>query len=102
MYQIPDLYDLSETYPEVKEYLSSFTYAWEALKGIKDLILAIGAHLSEEEYDHPAEGVWIAKTAKIFPTAYIGAPCITGPETEVRQGAFIRGSALVGKGCVVG
>jgi len=102
MYTINDLYDLEHTYPEAKEYLSQFTYPWEALKGIKDLILKIGAALPEEEFDHPAEDVWIAKDAKVFPSAYIGGPCIIGHRTEVRHCAFIRGSALVGSDCVVG
>jgi len=102
MYTIKDLYDLEHTYPEAKEYLSQFTYPWEALKGIKDLILKIGASLSGDEFDHPAEDVWIAKDAKVFPSAYIGGPCIIGHRTEVRHCAFIRGSALVGDDCVVG
>lgn len=102
MVTIQDLYDLENTYPEVKEYLSKFTYPWEALAGIKDLILAIGANLSEEEFDHPEETVWISKSATVFKTAYIGPCTIIGPETEVRQCAFIRGNALVGSKCVVG
>ena len=78
------------------------TYPWEVLDGIKDFILALGETLSPEEFDHPAEGVWIARDAKIFPSAYIGAPCIIDHEAEVRHCAFIRGSAIVGKGAVVG
>lgn len=97
---INDLYDLSHSM--AGEYLSQFTYPWEALDGIKELILKIGATLSEDEYDHPSEDVWIAKDAKIYPNNYIGGPCIIGHETEVRPGAFIRGSALVGTKCVVG
>ena len=87
---------------QVKEYLSKFTYPWEALSGITDLILEIGKTLPEDEFDHPSEDVWIAKDAKVFATAYIGGPCIIGHKTEVRQCAFVRGSALVGEGCVVG
>lgn len=97
---INDLYDLSHSM--AGEYLSQFTYPWEALEGIKELILQIGASLDEKEYDHPAYDVWIAKDAKIYPNNYIGGPCIIGHETEVRPGAFIRGSALVGNKCVVG
>lgn len=99
MYTIKDLYDLDHTL--AKEYLSKFTYPWEALKGIKDLILEIGPTLGEE-YDEVSTNVWVHKTAKVFPTAYIGEPCIIGPGTEVRHCAFIRGSALVGADCVVG
>lgn len=98
--KISDLYDLSHT--DAKEYLEGFTYPWEALKGISDFIIKLGNTLSPDEYDNPSENVWVHKTAKVFPTAYLGAPCIIGAETEVRHGAFVRGSALVGKNCVVG
>ena len=99
MYTIKDLYDLDHTL--AKDYLSQFTYPWEALKGIKDFILELGPTLGDD-YEQVAENVWVHKTAKVFPSAYLGAPCIIGPETEVRHGAFIRGSALVGANCVVG
>jgi len=84
------------------KYLEKKTYPWEVLKDIKDIILEIGPTLDKEEYDNPKEGVWIAKSAKVFDSAYIGSPCIIGPDTEVRHCAFIRGSALVGASCVVG
>ena len=100
MYTIRDLYDLSHT--AAADYLAGFTYPWEALAGIKNLILQLGEALDPAEYDQPSPGVWVHKTATVFPTAYLGAPCIIGPETEVRHCAFIRGSALVGAGCVVG
>ena len=99
MYTINDLYDLDHTL--AKDYLSQFTYPWETLKGIKDMILALGATLGDD-YEEVSEHVWVHKTATVFPSAYLGAPCIIGPETEVRHGAFIRGSALVGANCVVG
>ena len=97
---ISELLDLTHTM--AGEYLSRFRYPWEALDGIKELILALGSQLSPEEYDQPQEHVWIHKTAVVAPTAFLGAPCIIGPETEVRHCAFIRGSALVGARCVVG
>ena len=100
MCTIDNLYDLSHTL--AANYLQGFTYPWEALKGIKETILSLGAALPEEEYDRPQSDVWIHKTAKIAPTAYIAGPCIIGPESEVRHCAFIRGSALVGVKCVVG
>ena len=100
MYTINDLYDLNHTI--AKDYLSKFTYPWEALKGIKDLIVSLGQSLSNDEYEQVAENVWVHKTAKVAPTAYLGSPCIIGVETEVRHCAFIRGSALVGNNCVVG
>ena len=90
-------------YPTLaREMLEGCTYPWEALDKIKDTILAIGATLSLDEYDHPAEDVWIAKDAKVAKTASITGPCIIGKGTEVRQCAFVRGNALVGDGAVVG
>ena len=85
-----------------KDMLEGCTYPWEALEKIHDTILEIGATLSLDEYDHPAEDVWIAKDAKVYPTTSITGPCIIGKGTEVRPGAFIRGNVLVGDGAVVG
>ena len=99
MLKTRDLYDLKCSI--AGEYLSGFEYPWEALKGIKDLILTLGPTLGEE-YTETAPTVWVHRTAKIFPSAYLGAPCIIGANTEVRHCAFIRGSALVGENCVVG
>ena len=82
-------------------YLSGFTFPWQALKGIKDLILNLGPTLGEA-YTEVAPAVWVHNTAVVAPTAYLGAPCIIGAGTEVRHCAFIRGSALVGENCVVG
>jgi NDP-sugar pyrophosphorylase family protein len=93
------LYDLDHT--DAADYLARYEYPWEALKGIKDLILTLGPGLGDD-YTEVSPQVWVHKTAKIFPSAYLGAPCIIGADTEVRHCAFIRGSALVGKGCVVG
>lgn len=98
--KITDLFDLSHT--AAAEYLRRFTYPWEALKGISNLIIELGNSLDPDEYDNPSENVWIHKTAKVFPSAYIGSPCIIGAGTEVRHCAFIRGSALVGENCVIG
>ena len=99
MYTITDLYDLDHTL--AADYLKGFTYPWEALKGIKELILKLGSTLGDD-YEEVKPQVWVHKTATVFPTAYLGAPCIIGPNTEVRHGAFIRGTALVGADCVVG
>ena len=95
-----ELLDLSHTI--ANEYLNQFEYPWEALDGIKDAILKLGSELPETEYDEIQPNVWVHKTATVFPSAYLGAPCIIGPESEVRHCAFIRGSALVGAKCVVG
>lgn len=98
--EIKNLFDLNNTL--AKEYLSNFTYPWEALKGISNLIIELGNKLDKNEYNLVNENVWIHKTAKIFPSAYINGPCIIGENTEVRHSAFIRGAALVGDGCVIG
>ena len=100
MYKIPELYDLQHTL--AADYLSKFTYPWEALKGIKELILQLGETLNKDDFLEIAPTVWVHKTAKVAPTAYLGAPCIIGAGTEVRHCAFVRGSALVGENCVVG
>ena len=99
MVTIQQLFDLDHT--QAKEYLSQFTYPWEALKGIKEFILQLGSTLGSD-YQEVSPQVWVHKTATVAPTAYLGAPCIIGAGTEVRHCAFIRGSALVGENCVVG
>ena len=100
MYTIQNLFDLSHTL--AAGYLAAFTYPWEALKGIKDMILELGAKLDPAEYQEISPQVWVHNTAIVAPTAYLGSPCIIGANTEVRHCAFIRGSALVGENCVVG
>ena len=97
--KILDLFDLTHT--KAAPFLSGFSYPWEALSGIQNFILELGASLGED-YTEISPQVWVHTTAKIAPTAYLGAPCIIGQNTEVRHGAFVRGSALVGDGCVVG
>ena len=94
------LYDLSHSLSG--DYLRQFTYPWEALSGIKNLIVDLGQKLPCDAYTQVSEQVWVHNTAKVAPTAYLGAPCIIGANTEVRHGAFIRGAALVGENCVVG
>ena len=93
------LFDLNHTL--AGNYLARFTYPWQALDGIKELILSLGPALGEG-YQERTPQVWVHETAQVAPTAFLGAPCIIGPHTEVRHCAFIRGSALVGAGCVVG
>ena len=97
---VKELYTLEETI--AKEIFDGVTYPWEVLPKIHDFILKLGKTLSEEEYDHPSEEVWIAKSATVAPTAYIHGPAIIGKEAEVRHCAFIRGNAIVGEGAVVG
>ena len=99
MLTVNDLYDLSHS--AAGDYLKGFTYPWEALSGIKQLILSLGQHLGDD-YEQVKPQVWVHKTATVAPTAFLGAPCIIGAGTEVRHCAFVRGSALVGENCVVG
>ena len=97
---IKDLFDLNHTL--AKSYLSSYRYPYEALTGIKDLIINLGKNLDKDEYLEIKENVWAHKSAVIAKTAYIGSPAIIGENTEIRHCAFIRGSALVGNNCVIG
>lgn len=98
--EIRSLFDLSRT--AAAPLLSTLTYPWEALPKIGELILQIGGSLSAEAYERRGENVWVHRTAVVFDSACLHGPAIIGPRTEVRQGAFIRGNALVGEGCVVG
>lgn len=98
--KIEALFDLTQTAAE--DLLVQFEYPWEVLPHIKDFILELGATLSPEEYNQLADDIWISKEATIAPSAHISGPCIIMSCTEVRHCAFIRGSALVGKDCVVG
>ena len=98
--KIKNLYNLDETI--AKELLESVTYPWEALPKIEEFILKIGEKLDKEKYEKKGENIWIAKSAKIAPTAYINGPAIIGENAEIRHCAFIRGKAIVGEGAVVG
>ena len=99
--KISELYqDLNQTL--AKELLESKTYPWEVLPLISEFIIKLGSTLSEEEDAKRGENVWVAKSAKVAPTAFINGPAIIGKEAEVRHCAFIRGNALVGEGAVVG
>ena len=100
MLKTKELFDFEKSL--AGEYLQNFEYPWQALAGLKAEIERLGKTLDKSEYEERSAGVWVHRTAKIAPTAYLGAPCIIGENTEVRHCAFIRGSALVGKGCVVG
>lgn len=99
-FTIEKLLDLKETI--ASELFEGKTYPWEVLPEIKDFILKLGKTLDPEEYEYKEGDIWIAKSAKIAPTACINGPAIIGKDTEVRHCAFIRGNAIVGEGCVVG
>lgn len=98
--KICKLYDLTHT--QAKEFLSEFTYPWECIKNLKDFIAKFGRALNKEEYKEVSPEVWIHRSARISETSKILAPCIIGAETEVRHCAFIRGSVIIGKNCVIG
>lgn len=97
--RIEDLFDLSHT--AAGNYLSRFSYGYEALDGLADFIRAYGKTLGED-YTEISPEVYVAKDAHIAPSAVIEAPTVIGHRTEVRPGAFIRGSALIGDDAVVG
>lgn len=97
---VKELYTLEETI--AKELFEGVTYPWEVLPNIGGFIVSLGSTLSEETYEKRGDNIWIAKTAKVAPTASITGPAIIGEHAEVRHCAFIRGNALVGEGAVVG
>ena len=98
--KIANLYDLSHTI--AKEYLEQFTYPWEALKGIADFIRKLGPTLDKEIFEQRGEDIWVARSAKVADTACLNGPLIIDEEAEIRHCAYIRGSAIIGKGSVVG
>ena len=98
--KIENLYNLNETI--AKDIFEGCTYPWEVLPKIEEFIIALGKTLSKDEYIEKEGNIWIAKTAKVAPTAYIAGPAIIGKDAEVRHCAFIRGKAIVGEGAVVG
>ena len=100
MIKIKDMYSLDETI--AADLFKDKDYPWEVLKSIGDFIVELGNKLPEDEYRKVGDNVWIAKDAKVFDSACINGPCIIDHDSEVRQCAFIRGNAIVGKKCVVG
>ena len=98
--EIKELYDLTQTI--AGEYLARFTYPWEALDGIKDFITALGPALDPDIYEKRGEDRWVAKSATVAPTACLNGPLIIDENAQIRHCAYIRGSAIIGKGSVVG
>ena len=98
--KIINLYTLEETI--AGEYLAQFTYPWEALAGIGDFIRKLGPTLDKEKYEQRGDDIWVAKNATVFESAYLHGPLIIDEEAEIRNCAFIRVKAIVGKGSVVG
>ena len=98
--EIKDLYDLEQTI--AKDIFEGATYPWEVLPKIKEFIIELGRSLPADVYEEKGENIWIAKSAKVAPTACLNGPLIIDEEAEIRHCAFVRGSAIVGKGAVVG
>ena len=98
--KIKNLYNLDETI--AKDIFKDATYPWEVLPKIEEFIINLGKTLDKDEYEEKGENIWIAKSAKVAPTAYIAGPTIIGRNAEIRHCAFIRGKAIVGEGTVVG
>ena len=98
--KIENLYDLNQTI--AKDIFNGATYPWEVLPKIENFIIELGNTLSEDEYEKREDNIWIAKSAKVAPTAYIKGPAIIGKDAEIRHCAFIRGKAIIGEGAVVG
>ena len=97
---IENLYDLTETI--AADLFTEAEYPWEVLPRIHDFILELGKRLPEEIYEKRGEDIWVAKNAKVAPTACLNGPLIIDEEAEIRHCAFVRGNAIVGKGAVVG
>lgn len=97
---ISELYDLNETIAAA--LFEGVTYPWEVLPRIRDFILNLGAALPEDRFEKSGEDVWVARSAKVAPTACLNGPLIIDEDAEIRHCAFVRGSAIVGKGAVVG
>ena len=98
--KITNLFSLEET--NAKNLLEQFEYPWEVLPKIGDFIIELGKTLDYNKYEKLFDNVWVAKSAKIAPTAYIQGPAVIGENTEIRHCAYIRGNAIVGNNCVVG
>ena len=98
--KICNLYSLDQSI--ARKLLESAVYPWEVLPKIKEFIIELGNQLNKDEYEQKGENIWIAKTAKVAPTAYINGPAIIGKDAEIRHCAFIRGNAIIGEGAVVG
>lgn len=98
--KVENLLDLTKTI--ASDIFNNLTYPWEALSKISDFIIELGKTLSEDEYEKHGENIWVARSAKVAPTAFLAGPLIICPGAEIRHCAFIRGSAIVGKNTVIG
>ena len=99
-YKITNLFDVSQTIAH--ELLDGCEYPWEVLPRISEYIIELGNSLSQDLYEKRGDNIWIAKSAKVAPTACLNGPLIVDEDAEIRHCAFVRGNAIVGKGAVVG
>lgn len=98
--KVKNLYNLEETI--AAPLFDGEVYPWELLGKIKDFIVELGNSLPEDRFEKRGENIWVAKSAKVAPTACLNGPCIVDEDAEIRHCAFVRGSAIIGKGAVVG
>lgn len=98
--KISNLYDLEQTI--AKDLFEGATYPWEVLGKISGFIRELGPKLDADRFEQRGEDIWVAKSAKVAPTAFLNGPLIIDEEAEIRHCAFVRGSAIVGRGCVIG
>ena len=98
--KISNLYDLEQTI--AKDLFEGATYPWEVLGRISDFIRELGPKLDTDRFEQRGEDIWVAKSANVAPTAFLNGPLIIDEEAEIRHCAFVRGSAIVGRGCVIG
>ena len=98
--KVKDLYDLNETI--ASKIFDGAEYPWVVLPKIGDFIIELGKTLPEDKYEKRGEDIWVARSAKVAPTACLNGPLIIDEDAEIRHCAFIRGKAIVGKGAVVG
>lgn len=98
--KINELFDLDKTI--AAELFKGCEYPWQVLSKIKEFTLSLGGKLDKEKFDEVSPNVWVSKSARVAPTAFIAPPCIIDEGAEVRHCAFIRGGVIVGKNSVVG
>lgn len=98
--KISNLYDLEQTI--AKDLFEGATYPWEVLGKISGFIRELGPKLDADRFEQRGEDIWVAKSANVAPTAFLNGPLIIDEEAEIRHCAFVRGSAIVGRGCVIG
>ena len=98
--KIENMYDLKETI--AAQLFQGVQYPWEVLSRISSFIIELGSTLDEAVFEKRGENIWVARSAVTAPTACLNGPLIIDEGAEIRHCAFVRGSAIVGRGAVVG